>query len=129
MAFKSQTQQYCFQSSFNSCIKNCTLYIELNVKGIALCKVYLKSSNVKLRLFTINPIFNQPNQQFMRVVGANCAFTYMHKTIVGIHPQEMGNNGLVSLVLSVHHLSYHRLSCRAFPITKKITRTRLNLST
>ena len=46
MAFKSQTQQqYCFQSSFNSGIVNCTLYIKLNVKGIfALSKVYFKLS-------------------------------------------------------------------------------------
>ena len=46
MPFKSQSQQqYRFQSSFTSCIVNCTLCIKLNLKGIsALCKVYLKSS-------------------------------------------------------------------------------------
>ena len=50
MAFKSHTQQqYCFQSSFNSSIVNCTLYIKLNLKGIyALCKVYLKSSQCQV---------------------------------------------------------------------------------
>ena len=45
-----------------------------------------------------------------------------------IHPQEARENGLVGLVLSLHHLSDHRLNHRAFPVTKEIERTRLNLS-
>ena len=45
--------------------------------------------------------------------------------VVEIHPQEARKIGLVGLVLSLHHLSNHRLSCRAFYVTKEITRTRL----
>ena len=77
--------------------------------------------NVKLRCLKINQIF-------WRSVGANCAFTYLHKKVVQVHPQEMRNNGLIGLVLILQHLSYHHLSYRAFPITKEISRTRLNLS-
>jgi hypothetical protein len=35
-------------------------------------------------------------------------------------------NGLVGLVLNLHHLFDHSLNYRAFLVTKKITRTRLN---
>ena len=83
---------------------------------------------VKLRCLMINPIFNHPKHHFSRSFGANCSFTYLHKTIMQIHLQETMNNGFVGLVLSLHHLSDHRLSCRAFPITKEITGARLNLS-
>jgi hypothetical protein len=41
-------------------------------------------------------------------------------------PFQMGNC-LVSLVFSLH-LSDHRLNRRAFPVTKEITKARLNLS-
>jgi hypothetical protein len=44
------------------------------------------------------------------------------------NPQETKSNCLVSRVFSLHHLSDHRLSRRAFPVTKKITKARLNLS-
>ena len=130
MAFKSQTQQqYCFQSSFNSGIVNCTLYIKLNVKGIsALCKDYLKSSQCQVETPHKEPDIQPTKWTFFEFCWISCAFTYMHKTIVEIHLQEMRNNDLVGLVLSLHHLFYHRLSCRAFPVTKKITRTLLNLS-
>ena len=84
--------------------------------------------SVKMRRLIINPTFNQPMQQILRDAEANYSFTYMHKTIVEIHPQETRSNGLVGLVLSLHHLYYHRLSCRAFPVVKEITITTLNLS-
>ena len=133
MAFKSQTQQqYCVQSSFNSCIVNCTLYIKTQCEG-DLCVRHAKSTSnhpsVKMRRLIITPKFNQPKQQFSKYGGATCSFTYLHKTIVEIYPQETGNNGLVGLVLSLHHLSYHRHDYGAlFSVTKEITRTRLNLS-
>jgi hypothetical protein len=76
---------------------------------------------VKLRRLIINPLFNQPKHHFLRPAGADCSFTYLHKTIVEIHPQETMNNGLVGLVLTFQHLSHHRLSCRAFLIRKEIT--------
>jgi hypothetical protein len=44
------------------------------------------------------------------------------------HLQKTRNNGLVGLVLSLHHLFDHHLRCKAFPVTKKNTRTRLNLN-
>ena len=72
--------------------------------------------------------FNQPKHHFSRCIGENCSFTCLHKIIVKIRLQETRNNGLVGLVLILHHLSNYRLSCRAFPITKRITRTRLNLN-
>ena len=91
---------------------------------------YAKSTSnhpsVKLRRLRINPIFNQPKHHFLRLVGTNCSFTYLHKTVMEIHPQETMNNGLVGLVLSLHHLFDHRLNCKAFPVTKDITRTMLN---
>ena len=64
-----------------------------------------KHPSVKLRRLIINPIFNQRKHHFSRFARANCSFTYLHKTIVEIHPQETMNNGLLSLVLSCHHLS------------------------
>ena len=82
--------------------------------------------NVKLRHLIINPIFNQPKHHYY--IGATCSFTYVHKTIVEIHLQGTKNNSLVRRVLSIHHLFDHRLKCRAFPVTKEITRTRLNLT-
>ena len=45
-----------------------------------------------------------------------------------IHLKEAMNNALVGLVLSLRHLSPHRLNYRSFLVTKEITRTRLNLS-
>ena len=83
--------------------------------------------SVKLRRLKTNPIFNQPKHHFRKSDGANCSFTYPHKKIVEIRPRET-NNGLVGLVLDLHHLFHHRLSSRAFPVTKKITITRLNSS-
>ena len=52
MAFTSQTQQqHCFQSSLDSCIVNCALYIKLDVKGIrALGKVYIKLSQCQAEM-------------------------------------------------------------------------------
>ena len=47
---------------------------------------------------------------------------------MGIHPQETGNNDIVSLEFSFNHLFDHRLNCRAFHVTKESTRTRLNLN-
>ena len=82
--------------------------------------------SVKLRRFIINPICNQPKHHFSRSVGANYSFTYIYKTIMLIHPQETKNNGLVGLVLSLHHLFDHRLNYRVFPVTKKITWSNLN---
>ena len=45
-----------------------------------------------------------------------------------MHMQQTRNNDLVGPVFSLHHLSDHRLYCRAFPVTKEISRTRLNIS-
>ena len=94
---------------------------------------YAKSTsnhgNVKLRRLRFNPTSNQPKHHSLRFVGANCSFTYLLKTIIEIHPQETKKNSLVGLVLSLHHLSNHRLGYRTFPVTKEITRTRLNLNT
>ena len=93
---------------------------------------YVKSTlnhpSVKLRSLTINLIFNRPKHHSSRSAKAKCSFINLHKIIVEIHPQKTKNNGLVGLVLSLHHLSDHRLTCRAFPVTKEITRTTLNLS-
>ena len=95
---------------------------------------YAKSTSnhpsAKLRRLRVNPIFNQPKHYISRSVGANHSFTYLHKIVVEIHAQETkNNNGLVGLVLtSLHHLSEHRLNCRAFPVAKEITRTTLNWS-
>ena len=108
---------------------NCTLYIKLNLKEIfALCKVYLKSSQCQAKMPHKQPNSNQPKHHSSRFAMAHCLFTYMHKTSEWIHPQETMKNGLVSLVLSFHHLFDHRLNYRAFLVTKNITRTRLNLS-
>ena len=82
--------------------------------------------SVKLRRLIINPICNQPKHHSSKSAWANCLFTDLHKTTVEIYPQETKNNGLVGLVLSLHHHSNYRLNCRAFVVTKKITRTRLN---
>ena len=89
-------------------------------------KSTLNHLSVKLRHLKTNPIFNEPKHHSSRSVGANYSSTYLHKIIVEIHLQETMNNDLVSLVLRLHHLVDHRLSCKAFPVTKKITRTRLN---
>ena len=135
MTFRSQTQQqYGFQSSFNTCIVNFTFYIlHCTLKSMWMGSLHHAKStsnhpSVKMRRLIINPTFNQPMQQILRDAEANYSFTYMHKTIVEIHPQETRSNGLVGLVLSLHHLYYHRLSCRAFPVVKEITITTLNLS-
>jgi hypothetical protein len=89
MAFKSHTQQqYCFQFSFNSGIVNCTLYIKLNSKGILIHKSTSNHPSVKLRRLKLNLTFNQPKHHSLRLVGANCSFTYLHKTIVKKHLQE-----------------------------------------
>jgi hypothetical protein len=83
---------------------------------------------VKLRRLKTNPIFNEPKHHYSRSTGANCSFTYLHKTIVEIHMQDTNNDGIVGLVLSLHHLFDHHLNCRAFPVIKEITLTRLNLN-
>ena len=98
LAFKSHTQQqYDFQSSFNSGIVNCTLYIKLNLKGFL---HYAKSTsnhpNVKLRRLKNNLISNQLKHHSSNIVGENCLFTYLHKIVVEIHTQETRDNGLVS---------------------------------
>jgi len=82
---------------------------------------------VKLRCLIINPTFNQQKLQFPRFAEANCLFTYLHKILVEIHLQETRNNRIVGLLLSLHHLFDHRLTCRVFPVRKEITRTRPNL--
>ena len=45
-----------------------------------------------------------------------------------IHLQESRNNDLLGLIFNLHHLYDHRLSYRAFVVTKEITKTRSNLS-
>ena len=95
------------------------------------CLHYAKSTSnhpsVKPRCLKFNPILNQPKHHSSRFVGANWSITYLHKTFVKVRPQESRSNGFVGLVLSFHHLFDHHLRCRAFPVTKEITRTKVEL--
>jgi hypothetical protein len=44
----------------------------------------------------------------------------LHKTFVEKHPQETKNNGLVGLVLSLHHLYAHRLVVEPSQLQRKL---------
>ena len=95
------------------------LYIKLNTKGI-LIKARPTSNHprVKLRCLKNDLIFILQKNHSLRSTGANCSFTYLHKPVVEIFPQETRNNGLVKLILSLHCLSDDHLRCRTFPVTK-----------
>jgi hypothetical protein len=118
MAFKSQTQQqYCSQSSFNLGIVNCTLYLIWR-GSLHYARPTSNHPRVKLRCLRNNLIFILQKNHSLRSTGANGSFTYMHKLVVEIYPQETRNNGLVGLILSLHCLYDHHLRCRTFPVTK-----------
>ena len=103
------------------------LYVSPNVDNSPIYSIHFKLTKRDLHK-SLKGLQVQPFVQiaFNCILFGNFSLTNSYTRWHSI--KTLKNNGLVGLVLSLHHLSYHRLNGRAFPVTKEITRTRLNLS-